>query len=59
MFAGITVLFVVPVLCIILGVSVKILSKLNVVKTDGGWSTLDLMKAFYSELYPEYFNQEK
>lgn len=59
MFAGITVLFVAPVLCIILGVSVKILSKLNVVKTDGGWSTLDLMKAFYSELYPEYFNQEK
>ena len=59
MFAAVTVIFVVPVICIILGVSIKILSELNFVKTDGTWGTLDLMKSFYSELYPEYFNDEK
>ena len=59
MFAGITVVFVIPVICIIIGVSIKILSKLNFVKTDGNWGTLDLMKSVYSELYPEYFNEEK
>ena len=53
------VVFAVPVICIILGVSIKILSELNFVKTDGNWGTLDLMKSFYSELYPEYFNDEK
>ena len=59
MFAGITVVFVVPVICILLGVSIKILNKLNFVQTDGDWGTLDLMKSFYSELYPEYFDDEK
>ena len=59
MFASFTILFAVPVICIILGVSIKILSELNFVKTDGDWGTLDLMKSFYSELYPEYFNDEK
>ena len=59
MFFGITVVFVVPVICIILGISIKILSKLNFVKTDGNWGTLDLIKSFYSELYPEYFDDEK
>ena len=59
MFAGITVVFVIPVICIILGVSIKILNKLNFVQTDGNWGTLDLMKSFYSELYPEYFDDEK
>ena len=59
MFAGITVVFIVPVICIILGVSIKILNKLNFVQTDGNWGTLDLMKSFYSELYPEYFDDEK
>ena len=57
--ASFAVLFAVPVICIILGVSIKILSELNFVKTDGDWGTLDLMKSFYSELYPEYFNDEK
>ncbi len=57
--ASFTVLFAVPVICIILGVSIKILSELNFVKTDGGWGTLDLIKSFYSELYPEYFDDEK
>ena len=59
MFAGITIVFVVPVICILLGVSIKILNKLNFVQTDGDWGTLDLMKSFYSELYPEYFDDEK
>ena len=59
MLASFTVLFAVPVICIILGVSIKIFSELNFVKTDGDWGTLDLMKSFYSELYPEYFNDEK
>ena len=57
--ASFAVLFAVPVICIILGVLIKILSKLNFVKTDENWGTLDLMKSFYSELYPEYFNDEK
>ena len=59
MFAGITVVFIVPVICIIIGVSIKILNRLNFVQTDGDWGTLDLMKSFYSELYPEYFDDEK
>ena len=59
MFFGITVVFVVPIICIILGISIKILSRLNFVKTDGNWGTLDLIKSFYSELYPEYFDDEK
>ena len=59
MFAGITVVFVIPVFCIILGVSIKILNNLNFVQTDGNWGTLDLIKSFYSELYPEYFDDEK
>ena len=41
--ASFTVLFAVPVICIILGVSINILSKLNLVKTDGDWGTLDLI----------------
>ena len=56
---GITILFLLPIICIILGGSIKILSKLNFVKTDGNWGTLDLIKSFYSELYPEYFGEEK
>ena len=59
MWVSCAVVFAVPVICIILGVSIKILSELNFVKTDGDWGTLDLMKSFYSELYPEYFNDEK
>ena len=55
----IAVFFLFPVICIISGIIILILSKLNFVKTDGDWGTLDLMKSFYSELYPEYFNDEK
>lgn len=58
-FAAIAVFIGVPFLCIILGTLVLILSELEFVKTDGNWSTLDLIKSFYSELYPEYFNNKK
>ena len=47
---AITVFFLVPIICIILGILIMILSKLNFVKTDGNWGILDLMKSFYSEL---------
>ena len=55
----ISVCFLFPVICIISGIIIMILSKLNFVKTDGNWGTLDLMKSVYSELYPEYFKDEK
>ena len=47
---AITIFFLVPIICIILGILIMILSKLNFVKTDGNWGTLDLMKSVYSEL---------
>ena len=47
---AITAFFLLPIICIILGISIMILSKLNFVKTEGNWGTLDLMKSFYSEL---------
>lgn len=47
---GITAFFLLPIICIILGISIMILSKLNFVKTERNWGTLDLMKSFYSEL---------
>ena len=49
--AGIAVFVGIPIVCIILGVSIMILTKLNFVETDGNWGTLDIMKSFYSELY--------
>ena len=49
----ITVFFLLPVICIISGILIMILSKLNFVKTEGNWGTLDLMKSFYSELFDE------
>ena len=45
---AITVLFLLPVVCIISGILITILRKLNYVETDGGWSTLDLMKSVFS-----------
>ena len=45
---AITVILLLPVVCIISGILIKILSELNYVKTDGGWSTLDLMKSVFS-----------
>ena len=49
--AGIAVFVGIPIVCIILGVLIMILTKLNFVETDGDWGTLDIMKSFYSELY--------
>ena len=45
---AITVIFLLPVVFIISGILITILSELNYVKTDGGWSTLDLMKSVFS-----------
>ena len=50
---AITVIFLLPVVCIISGILITILSQLNYVKTDGGWSTLDLMKSVISEYWKE------
>ena len=49
--AGIAVFVGIPIVCIILGALIMILTKLNFVETDGDWGTLDIMKSFYSELY--------
>ncbi len=51
MLAGIAVFVGIPIVCIILGTLIMILTKLNFVETDGNWGTLDIMKSFYSELY--------
>ena len=40
---AITVILLLPVVCIISGILITMLSKLNYVKTDGDWGTLDLM----------------
>jgi len=50
---AITVIFLLPVVCIISGILIAILSQLNYVKTDGGWSTLDLMKSVFSVYWKE------
>ena len=51
--AAITVIFLLPVVCIISGILITILSKLNYVKTDGEWSSLDLMKSVFSVYWKE------
>ena len=51
--AAITVIFLLPVVCIISGILITILSKLNYVRTDGEWSTLDLMKSVFSVYWKE------
>ena len=45
---AITVILLLPVVCIISGLLITMLSKLNYAKTDGDWGTLDLMKSVYS-----------
>ena len=45
---AITVIFLLPVVCIISGILITILRKLNYVETDREWSTLDLMKSVFS-----------
>ena len=50
---AITVILLLPVVCIISGILITMLSKLNYVKTDGDWGTLDLMKSVYSIYWKE------
>ena len=50
---AITVIFLLPVVCIMSVILITILSQLNYVKTDGGWSTLDLMKSVFSVYWKE------
>ena len=49
--AGIAVFVGIPIVCIILGILIMILTKLNFVEIDGNWGTIEIMKSFYSELY--------
>ena len=50
---AITVILLLPVVCIISGILITMLSKLNYAKTDGDWGTLDLMKSVYSIYWKE------
>ena len=50
---AITVIFLLPVVCIISGILITILGKLNYAETDGDWGTLDLMKSVYSIYWKE------
>ena len=50
---AITVIFLLPVVCIISGILITILRKLNYAETDGDWGTLDLMKSVYSIYWKE------
>ena len=50
---AITVILLLPVVCIISEILITMLSKLNYVKTDGDWGTLDLMKSVYSIYWKE------
>ena len=47
------ILFLIPILCIISGILIIILRKLNYANTDGDWGILDLMKSVYSLYWNE------
>tara|TARA_B100001029_G_scaffold150799_1_gene133020 strand:- start:732 stop:1046 length:315 start_codon:yes stop_codon:yes gene_type:complete len=47
------ILFLIPILCIISGILIMILRKLNYANTDGEWGILDLMKSVYSLYWNE------
>ena len=47
------ILFLLPILCIISGILIMILRKLNYANTDGDWGILDLMKSVYSLYWNE------
>ena len=51
--AVIAVFVGIPIVCIVLGVFIMILTKLNIIETDGNWGALEIMKSFYSELYDD------
>ena len=47
------ILFLLPILCIISGILIMLLRKLNYANTDGDWGILDLMKSVYSLYWNE------
>ena len=47
------ILFLLPILCIVSGILIMILRKLNYANTDGDWGILDLMKSVYSLYWNE------
>jgi len=47
------ILFLIPILCIVSGILIMILRKLNYANTDGDWGILDLMKSVYSLYWNE------
>ncbi len=47
------ILLLLPILCIISGILIMILKKLNYANTDGDWGILDLMKSVYSLYWNE------
>ena len=42
--AGIAVFVGIPIVCIVLGILIKILTKLNIIETDGNWGALEIIK---------------
>ena len=46
-----TVLLLLPIVCIISGILIMILRKLNYVEIDGNWGTLNLIASVYSKIY--------
>ena len=42
--AGIAVIVGIPIVCIVLGILIMILTKLNIIETDGNWGALEIMK---------------
>jgi len=46
-----TVIFLLPIVCIISGILIMILRKLNYVEIDGNWGTLNLIASVYSKIY--------
>ena len=54
---AILLVFVPLVVCVVVGALIMILSKLNLVGTDGEWGMLDLIKSVYSDI-SDIFNEE-
>ena len=54
---AILLVFLPLVVCVVVGALIMILSKLNLVGTDGEWGMLDLIKSVYSDI-SDIFNEE-
>ena len=54
---AILLVFLPLVVCVVVGALIMILSKLNLVGTDGEWGTLDLIKSVYSDI-SDFSNEE-